>query len=117
MESNWVCPDYSDSWLGVNWVWFGFKGNWALIAKTEMKSDAVIEGFDVIEDSRASDEQFDTSLVKDDLRLGTSQILIPIAMINGVAFHATILAAPRWLKFPHSKRVRHQCYRRDFGAK
>src|SRR6266478_9844261 len=50
----WVCPDYSDSWLGVNSVWFGFKGNWALIGKTGMKSDAVIEGFDVIEDSGAS---------------------------------------------------------------
>jgi hypothetical protein len=29
----------------------GFKIDWALIGKTGMKSDAVIEGFDVIEDS------------------------------------------------------------------
>jgi len=33
---------------------FGFKGDWGLIGKTGVKSGAVIEGFDVIEDSSAS---------------------------------------------------------------
>jgi hypothetical protein len=84
----WVCPDYSDSWLGVNSVWFGFKGNWALIGKTGMKSDAVIEGFDVIEDSGASLGHGVEAMMIDQFVFETAKERFNKSVVVAVAFSA-----------------------------
>ncbi len=87
-SEDWACPDYSDSWLGVNSVWFGFKGNWALIGKTGMKSDAVIEGFDVIEDGGAGLGQGVESVMIDQFVFETTKERFNKSVVVAVAFSA-----------------------------
>jgi hypothetical protein len=88
MGSVWACADYSDSWLWVNSVWFGFKDNWALIGKTGMKSDAVIEGFDVIEDSGASLGQGVEAVMIDQFVFETAKERFNKRVVVAVAFSA-----------------------------
>jgi imidazoleglycerol phosphate dehydratase HisB len=69
-------------------VWFGFKGNWALIGKTGMKADAVIEGFHVIEDSGTSLGQGVEAMMIDQFVFETAKERFNKSVVVAVAFSA-----------------------------
>jgi hypothetical protein len=64
----------------------GFKVDWGLVGKTGVKSSAVIEGFDVIEDGRASLGERSEAMMIDQFVLKAAKEAFDKSIVVAVAF-------------------------------
>lgn len=64
----------------------GFKRDWGLVGKTGVESDAVIEGFDIVEDGSASLDESGEAVVIDQFVFEATKEAFDKSVVVAVAF-------------------------------